>query len=122
MTAYGPGYVIPAYWQSVWGAMAQVSTALGALFIATVSDRFGRRISFILAGIFSAVGIAVLYIATSPGVFLAGKMVNGLSLGMALATGQTYISEIAPLKVRGILLSGYAFCLVCLRCVVCGVY
>ena len=107
----GLAFIIPAYWQSLWGALSQVATAIGAFFIATISDRFGRRASFFLSGIISAAGIAVLYNATHPGTFLAGKMLNGVALGMALATGQTYISEIAPLKARGILLSAYAFCL-----------
>ncbi|KAJ9606139.1 hypothetical protein H2200_009100 [Cladophialophora chaetospira] len=110
-TATGVSYIIPAYWQSLWGSLAQVATAIGALVIAAVSDRFGRKISFVLAGVFSAAGIAILYTASHPGTFLAGKMVNGISLGMAMSTGQTYVSEIAPVKIRGILLSAYAFCL-----------
>jgi len=104
--------IIPAYWQSLWNALAQIAVALGAWFIAYVSDRYGRRVCFFLAGIFSAAGIAVIYAASTPGVFLAGKVINGLSLGMALATGQTYISEIAPRRIRGLLLAAYALFLV----------
>ena len=54
----------------------------------------------------------LVYTASTPGAFLAGKIVNGLSLGLALTTGQTYISEITSLEVRGIALSGYTFCMV----------
>lgn len=32
---------------------------------------------------------------------------------MALATGQTYVSEITPTKIRGIALAVYTVCLVC---------
>ena len=105
-------YLIPAYWQSLWNALAQVATGIGAWGAGPISDRFGRRISFAVAGLFSVAGVAVVYTAASPGTFLAGKMVNALGLGMALTTGQIYVSEIAPLRIRGVALSAYAFCMV----------
>ncbi|PWY73526.1 maltose permease Mal61 [Aspergillus eucalypticola CBS 122712] len=104
-------YVIPAYWQSLWNALSQVATMLGSTAAGPIQDRFGRRAAFLVAACLSAAGIAVVYTASTPGVFLAGKIVNGLSLGLALTTGQTYISEITSLEVRGIALSGYTFCM-----------
>ena len=97
-------YVIPAYWQSLWNALAQVATMLGATIAGPVQDLLGRRASFLLGAMVSAAGIAVVYTASTPGVFLAGKFVNGLALGICLTTGQTYISEVAPLPLRGIAL------------------
>ncbi|KAJ5586568.1 maltose permease Mal61 [Penicillium hetheringtonii] len=104
-------YVIPAYWQSLWNAMAQIATMLGATTAGPVQDFLGRRASFLLGAIVSAVGVAVVYTSTSPGVFLAGKIVNGLSMGICLTTGQTYISEVTPLPLRGIALSFFTFCM-----------
>ena len=57
-------------------------------------------------------GVAVIYTSSSPKTYLAGKIVNGLSLGMILTTGQTYISEIAPPSFRGIALSIFTFSMV----------
>ena len=111
----GTAYIIPAYWQSLWNSLAQVATALGSFMVAEISDRFGRRTAFFASGLVSIVGVAVLYISSSAGVFLAGKMVNGIALGMSIACGQTYISEISPVKSRGILLSVYILSLVCLE-------
>ena len=105
-------YVIPAYWQSLWNALAQVATMLGATIAGPVQDLLGRRASFLLGAMVSAAGIAVVYTASTPGVFLAGKFVNGLALGICLTTGQTYLSEVAPLPLRGIALSSYTFCMV----------
>lgn len=107
--------MIPAYWQSLWNALSQVATMLGSTAAGPIQDRFGRRAAFLVAACLSAAGIAVVYTASTPGAFLAGKIVNGLSLGLALTTGQTYISEITSLEVRGIALSGYTFCMVCFR-------
>lgn len=104
--------VIPAYWQSLWNALAQIGTMIGAWSIGLVADRFGRRICFALAGILSFAGIAILYVCTTSGVFLAGKVINALSLGMAMSVGQTYVSEITPLAIRSIALSSYTFSMV----------
>lgn len=112
MTAQGISYVIPAYWQSLWNALAQLSTMFGSLIIGEVSDRFGRKASFLLSGLISFAGIAVIYTSSTSPVFLGGKMVNAFSLGMAIATAQTYIAEISPLRIRGILLSIYTFSIV----------
>lgn len=107
--------VIAAWWQSVWNAMGQIGTMLGAVAIGFIADRFGRRACFAISAIFSAAGIAVLYICSTPGVFLAGKTINALSLGMAISVGQTYIAEITPVAMRGIALSGYTFSMVSIR-------
>lgn len=105
-------YVIPAYWQSLWNAMPQLTTGIGAWAAGPLADRFGRRAAFVTAGCLSAAGVAIVYTASSRGVFLGGKMVNALGLGMALTTGQIYIAEIAPSKFRGIALSIYTFTMV----------
>ncbi|TGO81687.1 hypothetical protein BPOR_1052g00010 [Botrytis porri] len=105
-----PGtHIIPAYWQSLWDAMAQVCTGFGAWGEGPMSDRSGRRVSFCVSALISIAGTAVIYIATTPGAFLGGKMVNAIGLGMALTTGPIYVSEITPLRIRGVALSAYAF-------------
>lgn len=105
-------YVIPAWWQSLWNALSQVGTMLGAWCIGSIADRFGRKICFAISACVSMAGIAVLYISATPGVFLGGKIVNAVSLGMAIAVGQTYISEITRLAMRSVALSGFTFSMV----------
>ncbi|KAH8678391.1 general substrate transporter [Xylariales sp. PMI_506] len=104
-------YVVAAYWQSLWNAIPQLMTGAGAWASGPLADRFGRRWCMFIGGIFSAVGVSIVYTASTNGQFLGGKMVNALGLGMALASGQTYISEITPLKIRGIALALYTFCM-----------
>lgn len=107
-------YVVPAYWQSLWNAIPQLTTGLGAWLSGPISDRFGRRWSLFIAGVLSIIGVAIVYTSSTPPIFLIGKMVNSLGLGAALAAGQTYVSEITPRKIRGIALSMYTVCLVCI--------
>ncbi|KAI0143353.1 general substrate transporter [Pestalotiopsis sp. NC0098] len=104
-------YVVPAYWQSLWNAIPQLMTGIGAWISGPVADRLGRRWTMFIAGVASVVGVAIIYTSETNGQFLGGKMVNATGLGMALASGQTYISEITPLKIRGITLASYTFCL-----------
>jgi predicted MFS family arabinose efflux permease len=65
-----------------------------------------------LAGAISIVGIAVLYISRMPELLLVGKIVNGIALGMAIATVQTYVVEVSPVKTRVIILLICIFSLV----------
>jgi MFS family permease len=85
---------------------------IGAALAGPIQEFGGRRASLITGAIVSAAGVAVVYTSHTPGVFLGGKMINGVGLGICLTTGQTYISEITPLKIRGIALSLFTFCMV----------
>lgn len=40
---------------------------------------------------------------------LFSKTVTGVGIGVLMATCQTYVSEIAPVKIRGVLLSFFPF-------------
>lgn len=65
--------------------------------------------------------MALQFVATSKGVLLAGKMINGVAVGGLLAVGTTYASEIAPPRLRGILLGGLAFFVVAMQATGLGV-
>ncbi|RAL00068.1 maltose permease Mal61 [Aspergillus ibericus CBS 121593] len=102
-------YVIPAYWQSLWNAISQIASMLGATAAGPIQDRCGRRSAFLGAACLSAAGIAIVFTASTPGEFLAGKIVNGFAMGLISTAGPTYVSEVAPLQIRGIALSGSTF-------------
>lgn len=89
--------------------MTQIAITLGALCTGVLGDAFGRRLALFVGASVSMVGVAVAYVADVPGEFLAGKMVNGFALGLLNAIGITYISEIAPLRLRGVCLSAMIF-------------
>ncbi|KAK3899137.1 alpha-glucosides permease MPH2 [Staphylotrichum tortipilum] len=97
--------IIPAYWQSAWNAMYNVMTLFGSVVAGHVQDRLGRRAVFLVAIIIAAAGIAVSFVSSNPAQFLGGKIVTGTAVGLLLTTTQTYVSEIAPLPMRGIALS-----------------
>ncbi|KAL2849360.1 general substrate transporter [Aspergillus pseudodeflectus] len=105
---------IPSLWLALWNAMTAVGIMVGAVTNGYVQDRFGRRWSFSLGGAIATVGIAICYISDRRdslgdrrNMFLGGKILLGAGLGIFQSTSQTYISEIAPARIRGPLLSSY---------------
>ncbi|GJD03587.1 maltose permease [Colletotrichum higginsianum] len=90
--------IIPAYWQSAWSAMYNVMMIFGSFAAGYMQDWLGRRSVILLASVVAAAGIAVTF-------FLGGKIIAGFSVGLFTTTTQTYVSEIAPLPIRGMALS-----------------
>lgn len=59
------------------------------------------------------VGVALEFVSTEVQLFFAGKFINGFSLGILTTTCLTWVSEIAPLPMRGLMtgLCNVAFCI-----------
>ncbi|KAF9690981.1 hypothetical protein EKO04_011264 [Ascochyta lentis] len=111
--------ILPALWQGLWTAFIQLGIMIGAAGSAPVQDRFGRRTAFVLGGVISAIGTAFAYASPDPSIgltgrrtlFLLAKLVTGAGIGVLMTTCQTYVSEIAPVKLRGALLAFFPFAL-----------
>ncbi|KAH8671584.1 maltose permease MAL61 [Xylariales sp. PMI_506] len=113
---YHGSYIIPSIWLSLWNAMVQVGCMVGSILNGPLADRFGRKVSFIVGGLIGVASVGIIYASDEAtglnqrrGIFLAGKTLLGVSMGMLNSTCQTYISEIAPPKLRGPLLSIFTF-------------
>ena len=97
---------------------------IGAVIGGWFQDRVGRRWSLATASVLAAVGIAIMFtcfvsdeVLTRRALFLAGKMVQGLGIGMIMSTTQTWsefllharelktniaqVSEVLPPILRG---------------------
>ncbi|KAH6643101.1 general substrate transporter [Boeremia exigua] len=118
--SYGEQYngklILPALWQGLWTAFIQLGIMMGAASGGVFQDRFGRRSAFGLGGILTAIGTALAYsspeVASLTGrrvLFLLSKIVTGNAIGILLTTCQTYVSEIAPTKLRPVLLAIFPF-------------
>lgn len=81
--------------------MSYLLQAIGGFGVGFVSDRVGRKWSCVGACCVSVVGVGIQYAATSRGMLLGGKMVNGLAIGCILASATSWASEICPLRLRG---------------------
>src|ERR1700744_1836313 len=83
------------------GAMA------GALVAGTLTERFGRRASILLAAAVFVVGALLEALAPDTGVLVVGRLILGAGVGLASVAAPLYGAENAPAHVRGRFVSLY---------------
>lgn len=93
---------------------ALVGMALGAMVLAPMADRIGRRMALIMATVLIGISmIATAFIPASVGWMIAIRLISGLGIGVIFANGAAMGSEFAPEKYRNIavttIVMGYPF-------------
>ncbi|MES2390987.1 MAG: sugar porter family MFS transporter, partial [Acidobacteriota bacterium] len=78
---------------------------LGAAGASLIGDRFGRRKSLRLSAFLFAVSTLASALAPNVTVFSIGRLIAGLAIGISSVLTPMYISEIAPARNRGTLVS-----------------
>jgi sugar porter (SP) family MFS transporter len=84
---------------------ALVGCLVGALVAGALSDRFGRKRLLILSALLFAVTSIGNALAPTFAVFIAWRMLGGVGIGLASSLSPMYISEVAPARMRGKLVS-----------------
>ena len=92
-------------------SILSAGTFFGALIAGDLADWFGRRTTIISGCAVFIVGVVLQTASTSMGLLVAGRLVAGFGVGFVSAIIILYMSEIAPRKVRGAIVSGYQFCI-----------
>ena len=98
-----------AFHGAVVMGMALWGTVIGAIFGGIPTNRWGRKKTLLAIGILytlSAIGSAL---SNDPYVFAFFRFMGGLGVGASTIAAPAYISEIAPAKDRGRLVSLYQF-------------
>ncbi|KAG1763315.1 maltose permease, partial [Suillus occidentalis] len=97
-------YVLAASWQSAFNSVSSIGGMAGAFSLGYISELFGRRGAVAVACVVSIVGILLQFLtpAHENGMLLAGKLINGFSLGMFVSSAGSYCAEVSPLALRGI--------------------
>jgi sugar porter (SP) family MFS transporter len=86
-----------------------IGCILGSAVAGNIADRIGRRSTFIAAGVLFFAGALISALASDETVLLVGRSIVGLGIGFSSVVAPLYISEIAPARVRGELVSLYQF-------------
>lgn len=76
-------------------------TALGSFFAGMVADHCGRRMALAIVYVVLTVSTAVMALAQSYWVLVAGRMMCGVGVGLGISCVSMYVSEIAPASQRG---------------------
>ena len=90
-------------------AMALWGTVVGAIFGGIPTNRIGRKRTLLIIGVLYSISAIGSALANDPITFAVLRFIGGLGVGASTIAAPTYISEIAPAKDRGRLVSLYQF-------------
>lgn len=98
-------WIIESRWMGAWNAGSPIGIMLGSLAGGVIQDRWGRRLSLGIGSVTSVLGVAIVWCSqyangSRHGVFLLGKICQGVTIGIAVCTAQTYMSEVLPPAIR----------------------
>jgi len=110
-TAVKNAFTLPAWKKSLITSILSAGTFFGALIAGDLADWFGRRTTIIAGCVIFIIGVILQTASHGLGLLVAGRLVAGFGVGFVSAIIILYMSEIAPKKVRGALVSGYQFCI-----------
>ncbi|KAI1100731.1 general substrate transporter [Jackrogersella minutella] len=96
--------------KSLITSILSAGTFFGALIAGDLADWTGRRTTIIGGCVVFLIGVALQTASAGLALIVAGRLVAGFGVGAVSAILILYMSEIAPRKVRGALVSGYQFC------------
>ena len=77
------------------------ATAIGGVIFGILSDRFGRKLILQLTILTYSIGTLLSGLAGSFWLLMVFRILTGLGVGGEWGTGETYIGETFPAKVRG---------------------
>ena len=89
--------------------MALWGTVIGAIFGGIPTNRWGRKKTLLTIGVLYALSAIGSALSNDPYVFAFFRFMGGLGVGASTIAAPAYISEIAPAKDRGRLVSLYQF-------------
>ncbi|GAA0508226.1 galactose/proton symporter [Tatumella terrea] len=81
--------------------------AIGAIGSGWMSSQLGRKKSLMAGAILFVAGSLCSAFAANPEILIAARVLLGLAVGIASYTAPLYLSEIAPEKIRGSMISLY---------------
>jgi len=91
---------------------AIVGCIIGSLTAGSLSDKLGRKKVLIFTAVLFAISSIGAALATGLSGFILFRVVGGIGIGAASMLSPLYISEVAPAKIRGKLVSIYQLAIV----------
>lgn len=95
-------------------AVNSTATHLGGILIAPftsfIVDKRGRKESILISALFNIIGAAITGAAQNITMFIAGRIVIGLGVGLAQVAASSYVSETTAPRVRAFALGMYFSC------------
>jgi SP family arabinose:H+ symporter-like MFS transporter len=100
-------FALNANWEGWVVSSALFGCIAGAALAGPLTDKFGRKIILVLAAIFLTISCIWCMFPPSPSWLVIARIIGGIGIGITSMAAPVYISEIAPAKLRGRLVSFY---------------
>jgi MFS family permease len=110
MPEYTSYFTLTTVTKSLNTAVSYSGGAVCAPFAGLIVDWRGRRESIFWSCFVTLVGAVIQSAAQNIGMFIAGRFIIGLGLGLAATATPTYVAEACPPKHRGFALGLYYAC------------
>ncbi|CAH0019588.1 unnamed protein product [Clonostachys rhizophaga] len=94
---------------SSWSATQNCGQIMGQIGSSFINGRFGRKVGMAILWLFIMGSVLLETLARDWKMWLGAKLLAGMGVGAMQATILGYISEIAPVRVRGSMLMLYSF-------------
>lgn len=91
---------------AIWGCV------LGAMVAGYASDRWGRKKILLVTALLFSISAVWSALANDLAIFITARFIGGVGVGAASMLSPLYISESAPAKIRGTLVSVYQLAIV----------
>ncbi|GME78171.1 unnamed protein product [[Candida] boidinii] len=103
-------FVMASWQKSLITSILSAGTFFGAIIAGDLADFIGRRTTVITGcGVF-IIGVILQTASSTVALLVVGRLIAGFGVGFVSAIIILYMSEIAPRKIRGAIVSGYQFC------------
>lgn len=114
-------FAIPSSDKSLMTSILSLGTFLGAIVAGDLADLWGRRITILIGCAIFSCGV-ILQISSSGQLALMtiGRLAAGLGVGFESSVIILYMSEVAPRKIRGAVVSAYQFSMSVSLCRLCS--
>lgn len=95
--------------RSLLSSMIMVGEMVGCLMSASIGNRVGRRQGITIAMVVVCIGAAMQACSTNLTVFIVGRTVLGIGIGIVSNVVPLYLSEITPKEIRGAMVGSWQF-------------
>lgn len=100
-------YAVEPYFLLLLNSLTYVGQVFGVVTGGWIARRYGRRASFWVVCVWAVASAILLVTAQRKEQVLAGRIINYIYLGQDLATVPIYQAEIAPPKIRGMVIGTF---------------
>lgn len=98
-----PAWKLSAAQVGLLGSIAFLGMAIGGFVFGRLTDKFGRKTSFVLDLSLFVIGGLVSAFATNIAIFTVGRLILGVAIGADVPISTSLIAEISPKNKRGFL-------------------